>query len=129
MCLMMDPLQKIHSMLAAFQAVTGITGGFTVGKTPSQNYQQTNQGELRPSIILCSSSSIVSLIVRPLVSGKNTANNPQKMITIPNTPKERNFVLLPATAIAGATTPPSTNACLITASAEFLTHVGNSSTL
>ncbi|KAH0469975.1 hypothetical protein IEQ34_001533 [Dendrobium chrysotoxum] len=81
-----------------------------------------------PSITLCSSSSIVSLMARPLVSGKNTMNNPHKMITIPNTPKERNFLLLPAATIVGAATPPRTTACLTTASAEFLTHVGNSST-
>ncbi|KAH0469976.1 hypothetical protein IEQ34_001534 [Dendrobium chrysotoxum] len=74
-----------------------------------------------PSIILLSSSSIVSLIARPLVSGKNIINNPQKMITIPNIPKERNFLLLPSATIAGAATPPSTTACLCTAMAEFLT--------
>ncbi|KAH0469656.1 hypothetical protein IEQ34_001214 [Dendrobium chrysotoxum] len=81
------------------------------------------------AVSLISSSSIVSLIPQPFVSGRKPANNPAKNIAVPNTPKDRNLLRLPIATITGATAPPSTITSLTTAIAEFLTQVGNNSTL
>ncbi|GER37552.1 50S ribosomal protein L3 [Striga asiatica] len=76
-----------------------------------------------------SSSSIVSHNTLPLVSGKQTTNNPHVKIVTPNTPYETNpFPPLAATATTiGPRNPPSKIASLTTDTAEFLTHVGKSS--
>lgn len=80
------------------------------------------------AVSLCSSSSIVSQIPLPLVSGKQTTNNPQSPTTTPNTPYDTTPSLaLPAAASIGLKTPPNTTACLTIERAEFLTQVGNSS--
>jgi hypothetical protein len=81
------------------------------------------------SASLYSSSSMVSEMFLPRVSGKHTVNNPQQNIANPKTPNDQNFFSRPFTTRTGARTPPNTNACRIKASAEFLTQVGNNSML
>jgi hypothetical protein len=68
-------------------------------------------------------------MVFPRVSGKHAVNKPQQHIAIPKTPNDQNFFFRPFTTNTGAKTPPSTIACRIKASAEFLTQVGNNSML
>lgn len=80
-------------------------------------------------VLLYSSSSMVSQIVLPLVSGKHITNNPQIPITIPNIPYDRNLFLLPTATSTGLNMPPNTRDCRAIDIAEFLTHVGNNSSV
>ncbi|GER37548.1 cyclic nucleotide-gated channel 12 [Striga asiatica] len=76
-----------------------------------------------------SSSSIVSHNTLPLVSGNQITNNPHAKIVTPNTPYDKNHFppLAAAATTNGPRNPPSKIASLTTDTAEFLTHVGKSS--
>nr|CAB3458328.1 unnamed protein product [Digitaria exilis] len=75
----------------------------------------------------CSSSSIVSDMLRPFVSGRHAAKSPEHPMQSPNTPKDQKLRSRPSATSTGAATPPSTSACRTIPTAELRTDVGNSS--
>uniref|UniRef100_A0A2N9HIL0 Uncharacterized protein n=1 Tax=Fagus sylvatica TaxID=28930 RepID=A0A2N9HIL0_FAGSY len=65
----------------------------------------------------------------PLVSGKTITTNPHNNIVNPKIPKDRNSFLHPTEVNTGSNTEPNAIACLASVVAEFLTLVGNNSTV
>ena len=80
-------------------------------------------------ICFFSSSSIVSQSLLPLVSGKHPTNNPQLIITTPNTPNEKYPLPLPIATITRQNAPPNITACPYHRWRSSLRLVGNSSML
>jgi hypothetical protein len=77
--------------------------------------------------LFSSSSSMVSDMFLPLVSGRQTTKRPRQPMQSPNTPNDQKLLSRPSATSTGATTPPSTSAWRTSPTAELRTDVGNSS--